>query len=344
MEKELLAKIAALAGFINNQKRIAARTIPPSNALPYRRSAQSWKAIKYDKTNSGSDFLKKGNKLIRKQPTDYVKKGRNKLVRKEIVKAHLLAPKSNIRKITTLKVSTLKYRKNQYIPKRLTINGIAFEKSSNGKSLVRSKNQKAKQIARYTLLLFNIQNTYIIVKKLKRVSKHCRERTKEFNIVYSTPNLVTFTIKVYIYMYFNCTGKCKNIETCKYVHDPNKKAICRKFLKGECHDKECILLHKIQSEKMPVCSYFLRGVCTNENCPYSHVNVNPKAAICQDFLKGYCPLGDKCKLKHVSPQRTSSSSSSNTPVVVTSSTVVPLVEDTPHTSLPIRPVFSLNKT
>ena len=104
-------------------------------------------------------------------------------------------------------------------------------------------------------------------------------------------------------------------------------------MKGECHNNECLLLHKIDSEKMPVCSYFLRGVCTNDNCPYSHVNVNPKAAVCEDFKKGYCPLGDKCKFKHTL-KRAITTTNSAVP------TSIPPSDNVSYNTLSIRPVFS----
>ena len=160
MEKELLAKIAALAGFINKQKIIEAKSIPPSHTLSRRRrdNGKYWKTPApkyYNKQSYGSDFVKKGkNKLIRRQPTDYVKRGKNKLVRTEIIKAHLFAPKKNISKISTRKFVNLRHKQNKYVPKRLTINGITFEKSTNGKSLVRSKTERTKQIARYNIFSF----------------------------------------------------------------------------------------------------------------------------------------------------------------------------------------------
>ena len=50
-------------------------------------------------------------------------------------------------------------------------------------------------------------------------------------------------------------GKCNRRDTCRYIHDPDKVAVCRKFLKGKCEDPDCLLQHKINSERMPVCWY-----------------------------------------------------------------------------------------
>lgn len=101
-------------------------------------------------------------------------------------------------------------------------------------------------------------------------------------------------------MYYNRFGKCNRGNACPYIHDPDKVAVCTRFLRGTCKqtDGSCPFSHKLSKEKMPVCSYFLRGICSNSSCPYSHVYVSRSAAVCQDFLRGYCPKGEKCKQKH----------------------------------------------
>ncbi|KAI5757004.1 ZC3H3 [Gulo gulo luscus] len=101
-------------------------------------------------------------------------------------------------------------------------------------------------------------------------------------------------------MYYNRFGRCHHGQRCPYIHDPDKVAVCTRFLRGTCKktDGTCPFSHHVSKEKMPVCSYFLKGICSNSNCPYSHVYVSRKAEVCTDFLKGYCPLGAKCKKKH----------------------------------------------
>ncbi|XP_052455628.1 zinc finger CCCH domain-containing protein 3-like [Carassius gibelio] len=101
-------------------------------------------------------------------------------------------------------------------------------------------------------------------------------------------------------MYYNRFGKCNHGDTCPYIHDPDKVAVCTRFLRGTCKqtDGTCPFSHKVAKEKMPVCSYFLKGICNNSSCPYSHVYVSRKADVCKDFVRGYCPQGDKCKKKH----------------------------------------------
>ncbi|XP_069931688.1 zinc finger CCCH domain-containing protein 3 isoform X3 [Oryctolagus cuniculus] len=96
-------------------------------------------------------------------------------------------------------------------------------------------------------------------------------------------------------MYYNRFGRCNRGEHCPYIHDPEKVAVCTRFVRGTCKktDGTCPFSHQVSKEKMPVCSYFLRGVCSHSSCPYSHVYVSRKAEVCSDFLKGYCPLGAK---------------------------------------------------
>ncbi|XP_061883951.1 zinc finger CCCH domain-containing protein 3 [Entelurus aequoreus] len=101
-------------------------------------------------------------------------------------------------------------------------------------------------------------------------------------------------------MYYNRFGKCNRGTSCPYIHDPDKVAVCTRFLRGTCKqaDGTCPFSHKVAKEKMPVCSYFLKGICNNSDCPYSHVYVSHKAKVCEDFVRGYCPEGEKCKKKH----------------------------------------------
>jgi len=102
-------------------------------------------------------------------------------------------------------------------------------------------------------------------------------------------------------MFYNKFGKCTKRDkgSCPFIHDKEKIAVCRRFLKGACVKEDCLLSHKVAPEKMPTCKFFLEGVCTADNCPYLHVKVNSEAAICQQFLKGYCPNGTDCKQRHV---------------------------------------------
>ncbi|XP_019636856.1 PREDICTED: zinc finger CCCH domain-containing protein 3-like [Branchiostoma belcheri] len=92
-------------------------------------------------------------------------------------------------------------------------------------------------------------------------------------------------------MFYNRFGRCNRGNDCPYIHDPDKVAVCTRFLRGTCPVNDCPFSHKVAPDKMPVCSYFLRGVCNRDDCPYSHVYVSRHAQVCQDFVNGYCPRG-----------------------------------------------------
>lgn len=100
------------------------------------------------------------------------------------------------------------------------------------------------------------------------------------------------------------TGKCSRrfatgASRCQRAHNPDKVAVCTKWLAGKCDDDgECTLQHRAVPERMPTCSYFLAGACSARECPYLHVNVDPAAPVCQAFLDGYCPRGLQCRNKH----------------------------------------------
>lgn len=100
---------------------------------------------------------------------------------------------------------------------------------------------------------------------------------------------------------FKKYGKClRNVlGNCEFLHDKKHVSVCRKFLKGICHDIHCLLSHEVTAEKMPTCSFYLRGMCTKDECPYLHVKLNEKTKICTDFLKGYCEKGGKCLNRHI---------------------------------------------
>ncbi|XP_075979094.1 zinc finger CCCH domain-containing protein 3 [Anticarsia gemmatalis] len=100
---------------------------------------------------------------------------------------------------------------------------------------------------------------------------------------------------------FRKFGRClrKSRGKCEFLHDKKHVSICRKFLKGLCHDKDCLLSHDLTTKKMPTCYFYLQGNCTKSDCPYLHVKLSETVKICPDFLKGYCEKGSKCSQRHV---------------------------------------------
>ncbi|XP_077542581.1 zinc finger CCCH domain-containing protein 3 isoform X2 [Haemaphysalis longicornis] len=101
-------------------------------------------------------------------------------------------------------------------------------------------------------------------------------------------------------IFFNRFGRCNKGTNCAYIHDPEKVAVCTRFLRGTCKVSDCPFSHKIAPEKMPVCSFFLRGRCINDPCPYRHVKVSAKAEVCREFaVQGFCAEGLQCRKQHI---------------------------------------------
>lgn len=156
-------------------------------------------------------------------------------------------------------------------PRRLSIGGIEYVQVGNGQQLVRDPKSASRALASEK------------VRWSLHTARFRRAKKQQYCL------------------FFTRFGKCNKGEgECPYIHDPEKVAVCTKFLKGTCSGTNCLLTHKVIPERMPDCSFFLEGLCTNEDCPYRHVSVNPKAPICEGFLKGYCVDGDECNKKHTS--------------------------------------------
>ncbi|KAK7726070.1 hypothetical protein SLS57_003660 [Botryosphaeria dothidea] len=101
---------------------------------------------------------------------------------------------------------------------------------------------------------------------------------------------------------FTTTGTCAKGPQCRYVHDPNKVAICKDhLLRGNCALGEgCDLSHEPTPNRVPACVHFLRGNCTNDKCRYAHIRVNPSGPVCHAFgTLGYCENGSDCTERHV---------------------------------------------
>ncbi|GME22232.1 Zinc finger CCCH-type protein [Neofusicoccum parvum] len=84
------------------------------------------------------------------------------------------------------------------------------------------------------------------------------------------------------------------IRFCRYLHDPNRVAICKDYLlRGNCALGDgCDLSHDPTPNRVPACVHFLRGNCTNDDCRYAHIRVNPSGPVC------LC-RNPKCRLPHV---------------------------------------------
>ncbi|RCI14515.1 hypothetical protein L249_6850 [Ophiocordyceps polyrhachis-furcata BCC 54312] len=98
-------------------------------------------------------------------------------------------------------------------------------------------------------------------------------------------------------------GSCPKGPRCRYIHDANKVAICREFLKeGKCGDGDsCDLSHEVSPERVPNCVHYAKGHCAKPDCPYTHSKAAPGAAVCEAFgFLGYCEKGSECRDRHVS--------------------------------------------
>lgn len=99
---------------------------------------------------------------------------------------------------------------------------------------------------------------------------------------------------------FTATGICKR-NHCPHIHDPDKTAICKKFLfKESCPNGEsCALSHEPNPHRSPHCIHFQNESCNKDGCHYAHVHVNAAASICEPFARlGYCEKGAKCADRH----------------------------------------------
>lgn len=96
-------------------------------------------------------------------------------------------------------------------------------------------------------------------------------------------------------------GSCLKGPQCRFVHDPDKVAICKEFLlQGECFEGDsCDLSHDPSPERTPACMHFARDSCTKSDCRYAHVKVSPGAPVCRSFgIYGYCEKGANCTDRH----------------------------------------------
>ncbi|KAM5381042.1 hypothetical protein ACJZ2D_003157 [Fusarium nematophilum] len=97
-------------------------------------------------------------------------------------------------------------------------------------------------------------------------------------------------------------GSCTKGPRCRYIHDPNKVALCKDILKdGRCVSGEsCDLSHDMTPERTPNCLHFAKGHCAKADCPYTHSRASPGAPVCKDFgFNGYCEKGADCTERHV---------------------------------------------
>ncbi|XP_039755285.1 zinc finger CCCH domain-containing protein 3 [Pararge aegeria] len=199
-------------------------------------------------------------------------------------------------KITKIKLSKYKTVPASYLKKNTAVE-INTRLSSSLSTLNRSRFRFIKPS---TPIKFTTPVSSI--KAASRIIQHIEKSACSGSKVKSSKSLrAKFNINNIPCRLFTKFGKClrKDHGSCKYLHDKKHVSLCRKFLKGICHDKNCSLSHETTAKKMPTCYFYLKGMCTKDGCPYLHVKLSDKTKICEEFAKGYCENGDKCPFKHV---------------------------------------------
>ncbi|KAJ8716098.1 hypothetical protein PYW08_013383 [Mythimna loreyi] len=197
------------------------------------------------------------------------------------------------RKVNNVKNSTNNNLKRFETNFQITIN----EKASNS-LLINRKNNEFKLINTYNVTPLNHDKIKAKVfsethRKLNKFNQSTPTKTKKIK-----GNLKKNNIPCPLFRKFGeCLRNAKG--RCEFLHDKKHVSICRKFIKGLCHDKECLLSHDLTTKKMPTCYFYLQGTCTKAECPYLHVKLSEKTKVCPDFLKGYCEKGSKCLQRHI---------------------------------------------
>ncbi|OWF38016.1 uncharacterized protein LOC110466770 [Mizuhopecten yessoensis] len=241
------------------------------NGMLYKSSSKSLVRTSPVKSvaSSTADSFRNSSIVVKKMQSKSMK-----LVTVRGVQFQMDAGGKTLRRVNSPSITQGDSRQSQTTVKRLDIGGVTFVRNSQG-----------------ALERVGSANTRVVANRV--IHKSIAAATAR----YRKSNTLNKLSKQYC-LFFNRFGKCKRGDKCPYIHDPDKVAVCTRFLRGTCRMTGCPFSHKVVKEKMPVCSYFLRGVCNRDNCPYLHVKVNKNASICQNFVKGFCPLGEKCKKQH----------------------------------------------
>ncbi|XP_045450880.1 zinc finger CCCH domain-containing protein 3 [Melitaea cinxia] len=204
-------------------------------------------------------------------------------------------------KITKIKISKYKTVPITYLKKNLSV--IKAKELKSNPTVLQTKNT-----AKFNKLEFSLNNNrYKLIRPSSKPLTHLNSPKAFIQALNKNdPSKIkllraNFKVNNIPCRLFTKYGKClrKDYGKCEFLHDKKHVSLCRKFLKGICHDSNCTLSHELTANKMPTCFFYLKGVCTKENCPYVHVKLSEKIKMCPNFLRGYCEKGDTCKLRHV---------------------------------------------
>lgn len=302
-----------------NQPRITGKYLKPLNWINHHSKNFYYKQQKY--------YIKRNNlyyKRWRKQSLASRRKIYTGTIAKQVkknpvLKSRMMMIGGLLYKVSKTKLSrACKVTQNKQIPRNQTkhqtllIRGIRYQMDPSGKVLKRLPNQPIHTDSQSSILRKNLKridlggDTYIQTKPgvlTKTTSSQARTFVNRvvnrsiYHVLAADQKKSRSKNNLYC-MFYNRFGRCNKGDSCPYKHDPDKIAVCTRFLRGTCKVVDCPFSHKVAPEKMPVCSFYLQGRCNNDNCPYRHVKVNRSAEVCKDFLRGYCPVGQKCKKTH----------------------------------------------
>ncbi|KAF5026218.1 hypothetical protein F66182_1685 [Fusarium sp. NRRL 66182] len=191
----------------------------------------------------------------------------------------------------------------------LTVEGVHFRVVDGGKKLVKipgaSKSQDTPD-ARWTLRVAGAPNSSSRTPKNAIIAGVKFYRTKTGNLVanrFVNDQRRSGAVKKIneLCKIFSTTGSCSKGPRCRYLHDPNKVALCKNILKdGKCVNGEsCDLSHDMTPERTPNCLHFAKGHCAKADCPYTHSKASAAAPVCRSFgFNGYCEKGADCTGRH----------------------------------------------
>ncbi|PTB43061.1 hypothetical protein M441DRAFT_56094 [Trichoderma asperellum CBS 433.97] len=181
---------------------------------------------------------------------------------------------------------------NPAVTNEITVNGIRFRVLDGGKKLVKTlgdpspPNMTPKMTVIAGVKFHRTKTGNLVAQRI--VKDHRRS---------GTVKKLDQRCKI-----FSTTGSCSKGPACRYVHDPDKVALCKDFLKdGKCPNGEsCDLSHELTPERVPNCLHFAKGQCSRPDCPFTHSKASPSAPVCAAFgFCGYCDKGADCTDRHV---------------------------------------------
>ncbi|KAJ3044169.1 hypothetical protein HDV00_002846 [Rhizophlyctis rosea] len=177
--------------------------------------------------------------------------------------------------------------------KVLSIGGVDFVVDPRGTKLVRKTEDGAAlpTVGRRTPKFVNVNGVGFV-------------RSKTGNLILAPKSKRSDTIRKpkrkSKYCQYHRFGLCKN-SNCRFVHDPDRIAICTRYLKDQCDDPHCRRSHRPTDKNVADCLHFSQAWgCKNEKCPYRHVKLGDGAPVCRDFAYDrYCEQGNQCQSRHV---------------------------------------------